>query len=52
MQSQIRSRHARPSTAPAYYLGRPAHLWMTIPSARRHRRRLPSGIPARSSRAG
>lgn len=20
----------RPSTAPAYYLGRPAHLWITV----------------------
>ena len=21
---------ARPSTAPAYYLGHPAHLWLTV----------------------
>lgn len=37
MPSTSRSSHARPSTAPPYYLGRPAHLWMTSPGARRAR---------------
>lgn len=30
----------RPNTAPAYYLGRPARLWITVTSS--HRRRTPS----------
>jgi len=34
MQPKGRSIHTRPSTMPAYYLGRPADLWMTIPGGR------------------
>ena len=26
---------SRPNTAPAYYLGHPAHLWITVMRARR-----------------
>lgn len=38
MQPRNRSIHTRPSsTVPAYYQGRPAHLWMAIPGARRTR---------------
>jgi hypothetical protein len=29
---------ARPTTAPAYYLGRPAHIWLTATSPRRRRK--------------
>ena len=34
MQRSNRSIHNRPSTTPAYYLGRPADLWMTIAGGR------------------
>jgi hypothetical protein len=30
MRSTNRSVISRPNTAPAYYLGHPAHLWITV----------------------
>jgi len=34
----------RPSTAPAYYLGRPAHLWIAV---MRHARKVTATRPRR-----
>jgi hypothetical protein len=35
MSATPRVRRSRPSTAPAYYLARPAQVWITAVSARR-----------------
>jgi hypothetical protein len=37
MQPRNRSIRTRRSTVPTYYQGRPAHLWIAIPGARRTR---------------
>ena len=41
---------SRPSTAPAYYLGRPARLWITV--MRPRRRRTASGHPVQAVTGG
>ena len=41
---------SRPSTAPAYYLGRPARLWITV--MRPRRRRTTSGHPVQAVTGG
>jgi hypothetical protein len=43
MPSNTQSRPTRPAGAPAYYLGRPASLWLT---ALRHMRPPRAGRPA------
>ena len=51
MQSRSRSIHTPPSTVPAYYLRRPAHLWLTIPGGRWARTAV-SQVTKRTSDAG
>ena len=35
MSANTQPRRIRPNSAPAYYLGRPASVWLTITSRRR-----------------
>ena len=35
---------SRPNTAPAYYLGRPAHVWITVMRPRRRQQFLPNNL--------
>ena len=51
MQRRSRSIHTRPSTVPAYYLGRPADLWMTNPCGRWTRAAVRQ-VTERTSEAG
>ena len=43
---------SRPNTAPAYYQGRPASLWVTIMKPRRGRRQAVSLTVAAAMRSG
>jgi hypothetical protein len=43
---------SRPSTAPAYYLGRPARLWITVMRPRRRRKRTTSDHPVQAVTGG